>query len=123
MIKFKTMLGLAIFTFSMTVSANVTMEMMQMKRQFNLLTQADTQQSFIDASDKFIEISKQAQAKMPDSLVDEPERFKGYQQAMQEMIDLAAQAKILAEQGKLDEAKTVAQQLDNFRKIYHKEYK
>ncbi|VTU07366.1 soluble cytochrome b562 [Actinobacillus indolicus] len=60
---------------------------------------------------------------MPNSLDGDQERFKGYQQGMQEVIDVVAQAKTLASQGNLTEAKTVISRLEGLKKQYHSEYK
>lgn len=68
-------------------------------------------------------MSKKAQETMPNSLDGDQERFKGYQQGMQEVIDVVAQAKTLASQGNLTEAKTVISRLEGLKKQYHSEYK
>ncbi|EYE72379.1 soluble cytochrome b562, partial [Glaesserella parasuis str. Nagasaki] len=91
--------------------------------QINLLTNAQTAEEFTQNADKFIEVSKKAQATMPNSLDGDQEKFKGYQQGMQEVIDVVAQAKNLASQGNLTEAKTVIARLDSLRKLYHSTYK
>ncbi len=99
------------------------MEMFEMKRQINLLSNAQTAEEFTQNADKFIEVSKKAQETMPNSLDGDQERFKGYQQGMQEVIDVVAQAKTLASQGNLTEAKTVISRLEGLKKQYHSEYK
>lgn len=122
MLKFKHLLSILVLAISANVVASgVSMEMFQMKRQINLLTNAQTAEEFTQNADKFIEVSKKAQATMPNSL--DQEKFKGYQQGMQEVIDVVAQAKNLASQGNLTEAKTVIARLDSLRKLYHSAYK
>ncbi len=124
MLKFKHLLSILVLAISANVVASgVSMEMFQMKRQINLLTNAQTAEEFTQNADKFIEVSKKAQETMPNSLDGDQERFKGYQQGMQEVIDVVAQAKTLASQGNLTEAKTVIERLDSLRKQYHAEYK
>ncbi|ACL33593.1 cytochrome b562 [Glaesserella parasuis] len=124
MLKFKHLLSILVLAVSANVVASgVSMEMFQMKRQINLLTNAQTAEEFTQNADKFIEVSKKAQATMPNSLDGDQEKFKGYQQGMQEVIDVVAQAKNLASQGNLTEAKTVIARLDSLRKLYHSVYK
>lgn len=124
MLKFKHLLSILVLAISANVVASgVSMEMFQMKRQINLLTNAQTAEEFTQNADKFIEVSKKAQETMPNSLDGDQEKFKGYQQGMQEVIDVVVQAKTLASQGNLTEAKTVIERLDSLRKQYHSEYK
>ncbi|QBQ64288.1 cytochrome B562 [Actinobacillus indolicus] len=124
MLKFKHLLSILVLAISANVVASgVSMEMFQMKRQINLLTNAQTAEEFTQNADKFIEVSKKAQATMPNSLDGDQEKFKGYQQGMQEVIDVVAQAKTLASQGNLTEAKTVISRLEGLKKQYHSEYK
>ncbi len=124
MLKFKHLLSIVLFTFATNVMASgVMMEMFEMKRQINLLNNAQTAEQFIQNADKFVEVSKKAQATMPNSLDGDQEKFKGYQQGMQEVIDVVEQAKTLANQGNLTEAKTVISRLDSLKKQYHSEYK
>ncbi len=124
MLKFKHLLSILVLAISANVVASgVSMEMFQMKRQINLLTNAQTAEEFTQNADKFIEVSKKAQSTMPNSLDGDQEKFKGYQQGMQEVIDVVAQAKTLASQGNLTEAKTVISRLEGLKKQYHSEYK
>lgn len=124
MLKFKHLLSIVLFTFATNVMASgVMMEMFEMKRQINLLNNAQTAEQFIQNADKFVEVSKKAQATMPNSLDGDQEKFKGYQQGMQEVIDVVEQAKTLASQGNLTEAKTVISRLEGLKKQYHSEYK
>ncbi len=124
MLKFKHLLSILVLAISANVVASgVSMEMFQMKRQINLLTNAQTAEEFTQNADKFIEVSKKAQSTMPNSLDGDQEKFKGYQQGMQEVIDVVAQAKTLASQGNLTEAKTVISRLEGLQKQYHSEYK
>ena len=121
--KIKTFLLSLLLSISTLTTANVMSEMFQMNRELAGLARASTLEEFNKSADSFIELSKKAQATMPASLDDDQERFKGYQQAMQEVIDVVEQAKKLAEEGKLDEAKTVVETLGKLKKIYHSEYK
>lgn len=124
MLKFRHLLSIILFAFSTNIMASgVMMEMFEMKRQINLLNNAQTAEEFTQNADKFIEVSKKAQETMPNSLDGDQERFKGYQQGMQEVIDVVAQAKTLATQGNLTEAKTVISRLEGLKKQYHSEYK
>lgn len=124
MLKFKHLLSILVLAISANVVASgVMMEMFEMKRQINLLSNAQTAEEFTQNADKFIEVSKKAQETMPNSLDGDQERFKGYQQGMQEVIDVVAQAKTLASQGNLTEAKTVISRLEGLKKQYHSEYK
>lgn len=120
----KTLLATAILTFSTTSLANgVMMEMFQMKKQLNVLTQAETSESFQEAAKQFLEVSEKAKNTMPASLEGDQERFKGYQQGMDDVIGVVKNANELAKQGKLEEAKATLSVLDGMRKHYHKEYK
>ena len=121
--KIKAILLSTLLAISSLATANVMSEMFQMNRELMGLARANTLEEFNKSADSFIELSKKAQATMPASLDDDQERFKGYQQAMQEVIDVVEQAKKLAEEGKLDEAKTVAEKLGKLKKLYHSEYK
>lgn len=124
MLKFKHLLSIVLFTFATNVMASgVMMEMFEMQRQIGALNSSQTTEEFTQNADKFIEVSKKAQATMPNSLEGDQEKFKGYQQGMQEVIDVVEQAKTLASQGNLTEAKTVISRLDGLKKQYHSEYK
>lgn len=124
MLKFKHLLSIVLFTFATNVMASgVMMEMFEMQRQIGTLSSSQTTEEFTQNADKFIEVSKKAQATMPNSLEGDQEKFKGYQQGMQEVIDVVEQAKTLASQGNLTEAKTVISRLDGLKKQYHSEYK
>lgn len=72
---------------------------------------------------RVIEFANKAKDKMPASLDEDKARFEGYQKSMQELIDTAAEAKALAAEGKLEEAKVVAKKLNQLKKIGHNEYK
>lgn len=121
--KIKAILLSALLSISTFATANVMSEMFQMNRELAGLARANTLEDFQKSAENFIEVSKKAQATMPASLDEDQERFKGYQQAMQEVIDVVEQAKKLAEDGKLDEAKTVVEKLGKLKKVYHSEYK
>ncbi|MGQ8819710.1 cytochrome b562 [Bibersteinia trehalosi] len=112
------MLGLASFA-----SANVSMEMFQMNRQVGGLINATSVEAFQQSATDFVKAANEAREKMPRSLIDEPERFEGYQKAMDEVIDIVMAAYELAGQGKLDEAKALASKLNQLKKQYHTEYK
>lgn len=116
-------IALATLGFATTVSANVTVEMFQMNRQIGTLLKADSAAAFHEGVQAFVVAAKKAQDTMPSSLDDDQEKFKGYQVAMQEVIDTALAADKLAAEGKLDEAKATAAKLNQLKKIYHAEYK
>ncbi|MDH2999013.1 cytochrome B562 [Pasteurellaceae bacterium LFhippo2] len=105
------------------VAKGVSMEMFQMNREVNQLIEADSVEAFTKSADSFLEAAKKAQATMPKSLNDDQERFKGYQQAMQDVIDNVEQAKEAATKASLDDAKTIVKQLYQMKKTYHSEYK
>lgn len=122
--KLKHLFSVGLLAVSTVAVANgVMMEMFQMKRQLNELTQAESVETFRASAKTFIEVSQKAQATMPASLDGDQTRFAGYQKGMQEVIDVVKQADSLAEQGKLDEAKALTEKLNDLRKQYHKEYK
>lgn len=121
--KIKQLLAVGLLAFSAIASANVTKEMFQMNRELGALLRADSVEQFQTSAEKLIEASKKAQATMPASLEDDQEKFPGYQKGMQEVIDVVEQARQLANQGKLDEAKTTIEQLNKLKKMYHAEYK
>ncbi|OOS00321.1 cytochrome B562 [Haemophilus paracuniculus] len=122
--KLKHLFSVGLLAVSAVAVANgVMMEMFQMKRQLNELTQAESVEAFRASAKNFIEVSEKAQATMPASLDGDQSRFVGYQKGMQEVIDVVKQADSLAEQGKLDEAKALTEKLNDLRKQYHKEYK
>lgn len=115
--------GLASVSFSPVASANVMNEMFQMNRELGTLLRADSVADFQQGADGFLQAAKQAQQTMPASLDDDQTKFKGYQQGMQEVIDVVSQAKQLAEQGQLTEAKAMVEKLTTLKKMYHSEYK
>lgn len=121
--KFKTLFATALVAFSTVTAANVMMEMFEMNRGLGGLVRAETAEKFQQSADAFLTAAKKAKDTMPASLDDDQEKFKGYQQGMQEVIDVVEQAKQLAADGKLDEAKTSVEKLNQLKKIYHSEYK
>lgn len=121
--KLKSFLAVCLLGASTLAAANVSMEMFQMNRQVGSLINADSADEFKQGAEAFIQAATEAQAKLPRSLSDEPERFESYQKAMQELIDTVKQANELAEQGKLDEAKEMAKKLNQLKKAGHSEYK
>ncbi len=112
--------GMAI---SVTAAANVSMEMFQMNREVGQLLNANSTEAFQQSADKFLSAAKTAQGTVPKSLKDDQARLGGYQKGMQEVIDVVTEAKSLAEQGKLEEAKATATKLNQLKKMYHTEYK
>lgn len=121
--KIKALIALLFLAISNASLANVMMEMFEMNRGVNALLRADSTETFQRTADKFLVAAKKAQQTMPASLDDDSERFKGYQQGMQDVIDLVENAKQLAEQGKLTEAKVSVEKLHQLKKLYHSEYK
>lgn len=96
--------------------ANVSIEMFQMNRQVGQLLNATSADEFQQSAEQFLEAAIQAKGKMPRSLDGDQSRFEGYQKGMQDVIDVVSQAKTLAEQGKLSEAKATASQLNALKK-------
>ncbi|MCI7717778.1 cytochrome B562 [[Pasteurella] aerogenes] len=123
MLKFKHILSVALLALATNVMADVGAEMSQMNRQVKALNNATSAEEFTQSSDKFLAAANKAKVTMPDSLNGDQEKFKGYQQGIQQVIDVVEQAKGLAAKGKLDEAKNMVQGLDALKKRYHKEYK
>lgn len=124
MLNLKHILSIALLAVTTNaVASGVSAEMFQMNRQLNQFFEASSSEDFNQYSDKFIEAAKQAKDKMPNSLNGDQEKFKGYQQGIQEVINVVEQAKVLASQGKLDEAKAAVKQLHSLKKQYHMEYK
>lgn len=121
--RLKSLLAIMLLGASALAGANVKTEMFQMNRQLGSLIHAENAEEFSAGAEKFIQAASEAKGKLPASLSDEPARFEGYQKAMQETIDLVKQADELAKQGKLDEAKTLAKQLNQLKKAGHNEYK
>lgn len=121
--KFKFLAATLLFAVSAQATANVKMEMFQMNRQVGMLIHAENAEEFKAGAERFIQAAKAAKEKMPMSLEGDQTRFEGYQKAMQELIDTTQQAADLAEQGKLDEAKEIAKQLNQLKKVGHSEYK
>lgn len=121
--KFKQLLAIVGIAFATTVTANVSTEMFQMNRELGGLFNAETAENFQQSADKFLAAAQKAQQTIPSSLEDDKEKFKGYQQGMQELIDVAVEAKKLAAEGKLDEAKETAKKLNQLKSMYHAKYK
>lgn len=119
----KTLFVSLLFSVAGIVSANVNMEMFQMNRQMSALMYAENVADFNAGAAAFIQAAMAAKAKMPASLEDDPSRFEGYQQAMQELIEFVQQAQQRAEQGQLDEAKRLVKQLQTMKNVGHHHYK
>lgn len=114
---------LASVAISAVAVANVSMEMFKMNREMGQLLNAESAEIFQQNAENFIRAASEAKEKMPRSLNGDQARFVGYQKGMDEVIEVVSQAKALAEQGKLTEAKATASQLNNLKKLYHSEYK
>lgn len=108
---------------SVAMADGVMMEMFEMNRQLNGLSQAESSEAFQASVDNFLKAANKAEQTMPASLEGDTERFKGYQQGMQEIIGVVEQANSLAKAGKLDEAKALIEKLRALKKHYHQEYK
>lgn len=121
--KIKVFFASLLLAFSTFATANVMNEMFQMNRELGTLLRAESAETFQQGAEGFLQAAKQAQQTMPASLDDDQEKFKGYQQGMQEVIEVVEQAKQLADQGKLAEAKTTVEKLGQLKKLYHSEYK
>ncbi|MBV6540169.1 cytochrome B562 [Ursidibacter maritimus] len=121
--KAKQILFASLIAVSTIATANVSTEMRQMGRNVNGLLRADSVDSFQQSATEFLVAAKKAQETMPSSLDGDQEKFKGYQKGIQEVIDVVEQANQSAKDGKLDEAKTTVEKLNQLKKIYHSEYK
>ncbi|MCK3655849.1 cytochrome B562 [Pasteurellaceae bacterium Macca] len=103
--------------------ANVSMEMFQMKTQSNALLTAKSPAEFSQAAEAFLDVANKAKNTLPRSLKNDESKFPGYQQGIQEVMDVVTQADNLAKQGNLDEAKSLIEKLDSLKQHYHREYK
>lgn len=122
--KFRLLLVATCLAFSSFVFSNgVMMEMFQMKKQLNVLQDAETTKQFQTSVSAFLKQAEKAKEMMPASLEGDQERFIGYQAAMQQVIDVAKQAEQQAQQGSLEQAKQTLEALDDMKKKYHSEYK
>lgn len=121
--KLKSLIAIITLAFSTTTLANVSADMFKMNRQMGGLLNATSVEEFQASANAFLTAAAKAQQTMPASLDGDQERFKGYQKAMQEVIDTVTQANELASQGKLEEAKATAGKLNQLKKVYHSEYK
>ncbi|WP_018652659.1 cytochrome b562 [Actinobacillus capsulatus] len=108
---------------SFAFSNGVMMEMFQMKKQLNVLQDAETTEQFQTSVSAFLKQAEKAKETMPASLDGDQERFVGYQVAMQQVIDVAKQAEQQAQVGNLAQAKQTLEALDDMKKKYHSEYK
>ncbi|WGE80438.1 cytochrome b562 [Actinobacillus equuli subsp. haemolyticus] len=122
--KFRLLLVAACLAFSSFAFSNgVMMEMFQMKKQLNVLQDAETTEQFQTSVSAFLKQAEKAKETMPASLEGDQERFVGYQAAMQQVIDVAKQAEQQAQVGNLEQAKQTLEALDDMKKKYHSEYK
>ncbi|WGE41259.1 cytochrome b562 [Actinobacillus equuli] len=122
--KFKWLVVATVLAFSsMAFSKGVMMEMFQMKKQLNVLQDAETTEQFQTSVAAFLLQAEKAKETMPASLEGDQERFVGYQAAMQQVIDVAKQAEQQAQAGNLEQAKQTLEALDDMKKKYHSEYK
>ncbi|WGE86741.1 cytochrome b562 [Actinobacillus equuli subsp. haemolyticus] len=122
--KFRLLLVAACLAFSSFAFSNgVMMEMFQMKKQLNVLQDAETTEQFQTSVSAFLKQAEKAKETMPASLEGDQERFVGYQAAMQQVIDVAKQAEQQAQVGNLEQAKQTLEALDDMKKRYHSEYK
>ena len=122
--KFKWLVVATFLAFSsMAFSKGVMLEMFQMKKQLNILQDAETTEQFQTSVAVFLLQAEKAKETMPASLDGDQEHFVGYQAAMQQVIDVAKQAEQQAQAGNLDQAKQTLEVLDDIKKKYHSEYK
>lgn len=124
--KFKTILASTLLAFSSITFANgngVMMEMFQMKKQLNVLLEANNKEDFQAAASTFLKVSEKARETVPASFDGDTTRMPEYQKAMDDVMNVVKQANDLAAQDKLDEAKSTIEQLNDMKKKYHKEFK
>lgn len=120
--KLKSLLAISIFAITAPVFANsIETSMKQMDKQLSILSSATDSETFLKHTPTFIEATKASQNARPKGLNDS--QFQDYQAGLQKVIDMVAQAETLAKEGKLDEAKSVLNQLGPIKKAYHKKYK
>lgn len=120
--KLKSLLAVSILAITAPVLANsIETSMKQMDKQISVLSSATDSETFLKHTPTFIEAAKASQNARPKGLNDS--QFKDYQSGLQQVIDVVGQAETLAKEGKLDEAKSVLNQLGPIKKAYHKKYK
>ncbi|QBQ63054.1 cytochrome B562 [Actinobacillus indolicus] len=120
--KLKSLLAVSILAITVPVLANsIETSMKQMDKQISVLSSATDSETFLKHTPTFIEAAKASQNARPKGLNDR--QFKDYQSGLQQVIDVVGQAETLAKEGKLDEAKSVLNQLGPIKKAYHKKYK
>ena len=117
--------SLALFTFPTFASTNVNLrdEMMVMAQRLNFANKAKTTEDFQNNMATFIDAAKKSQSTIPPKWNGDKSQFPGYQAGLQKVIDVANEAKHLAQENKLDEAKEKLRELQEFRKMYHQLYK
>lgn len=124
----KTLLAVSLLSTSTLALAygQISQDMREIMQSTRQALRADDSQTFIKAIDRVIDAAKSSKAQTPNRLADQipdSEAMQDYQHGMQQFIDTANQAKIDAEQGKLDEAKEQVQKLYDLRDVYHPKYK
>lgn len=120
--KLKSLLAISILAITAPVLANsIETSMKQMDKQISALSSATDSETFLKHTPTFIEAAKASQNARPKDLNDS--QFQDYQAGLQKVIDVVGQAETLVKEGKLDEAKSVLNQLGPIKKAYHKKYK
>lgn len=108
----------------MANASDLKTEMFKMNKGLNSLLESQTGEEFSQAAEKFIAQVQGATVYLPKTVDESDEAaVKGYQAGMQALIDEVEQAKTLADEGKLDEAKEQARKLFDLKKQYHIQYK
>lgn len=119
------LLALSFLAFSSIASEPVNLrdEMMVMSQRLIFAVKAHNAEEFTDNLNVFIDAAEKSKTTMPPKWNGDKSQFPGYQQGLQKVIDLAKEANALAQQGKLDEAKTKLDEMPELRKMYHSLYK
>lgn len=102
---------------------NLRDEMMIMAQRLNFANRTESAEEFKNNMNAFIEAAEKSKATVPPAWDGDISQFPGYQQGLQKVIDVATEAKTLAEQNQLNDAKEKLSEMPELRKMYHKLYK
>ncbi|MBF0751365.1 MULTISPECIES: cytochrome b562 [unclassified Pasteurella] len=113
------------FTISILASDHISLrdEMMVMAQRLNFANRAYSVDEFQNNMDKFIEAAEKSKTIVPSKWKGDISQFPGYQQGLQNVIDVAKEAVVLSNQNRLSEAKEKLSEMPELRKMYHTLYK
>lgn len=115
---------MCILSLSFVAQASLKSEMIKMENATNALLATENAQDFLFVAEQVIQSIEEATVHLPPKIFQDDERaIDDYQRAMQALIDLINEATVLAEEGKLNEAKAKAWKLFQLKSRYHMEYK